>query len=182
MGDSITEGTLLELAKAVGEHVAMEEIVASIETDKVTVEVRSPAEGTITAFFAKPDDNVLVGADFMEIDVGASGGAVVSPTPVAAAPTASAAPTTSASAAAPPSRRPHPSGRASLITFPSRGELALAAAKAPIPAAAPSTPPPAPPTRPSAAIADELPARFRKRLISEEEMECIDMGGAGFTF
>ena len=73
MGDSISEGTLLELTKAIGDHVAMEEVIAQIETDKVTVEVRSPAEGKITAFYAQPDDNVLVGADLLEIDVGVAG-------------------------------------------------------------------------------------------------------------
>ena len=34
MGDSISEGTLLEITKKVGDHVAMEEIIAQIETDK----------------------------------------------------------------------------------------------------------------------------------------------------
>ena len=47
MGDSISEGTLLELHKAVGDTVGMEEAVALVETDKVTVEVRSPAAGRI---------------------------------------------------------------------------------------------------------------------------------------
>ena len=35
MGDSITEGTLLELTKQVGEYVDNEEVVAVVETDKV---------------------------------------------------------------------------------------------------------------------------------------------------
>lgn len=36
MGDSITEGTLLKFTKNVGENVALDEIVAIIETDKVS--------------------------------------------------------------------------------------------------------------------------------------------------
>lgn len=73
MGDSITEGTLLSLHKKVGDYVAIEELLAMVETDKVTVEVRAPASGTIKALFYNPNDNVLVGADLVEIDVGAGG-------------------------------------------------------------------------------------------------------------
>lgn len=187
MGDSITEGTLLEVSKSVGDHVGMEEVIASIETDKVTVEVRSPAEGKITAIFSKPDENVLVGADFIEIDVGvagSAGGEVQTPPPSAAAET-TATDTANISAAAPSSRRTHPSGRSSLIGFPPRGALA-AMASAPSPAATPSAtaaPPAAAQAQTlSATSVDQLPERFRKLPISEEEMECIDMGGAGYLF
>ncbi|EOD26774.1 hypothetical protein EMIHUDRAFT_236437 [Emiliania huxleyi CCMP1516] len=48
MGDSISEGTVLELSKQVGDYVALEEVLVVVETDKVTVDVRSPAAGTIT--------------------------------------------------------------------------------------------------------------------------------------
>jgi 2-oxoglutarate dehydrogenase E2 component (dihydrolipoamide succinyltransferase) len=45
MGDSITEGTLQSWAKKVGETVAVDEVVAVIETDKVTTQ-RGPHRGT----------------------------------------------------------------------------------------------------------------------------------------
>ncbi|EOD33604.1 hypothetical protein EMIHUDRAFT_229561 [Emiliania huxleyi CCMP1516] len=47
MGDSISEGTILSIAKKPGDYVALEETVAEVETDKVTVEVKSPHAGTI---------------------------------------------------------------------------------------------------------------------------------------
>ena len=70
MGDSITEGTLLELMKKAGDYVAQEEVIGLVETDKVTVEVRAEAAGTITAMLVNVDDTVLVGSDMVEIDVG----------------------------------------------------------------------------------------------------------------
>ena len=125
MGDSITEGTILEFAKNVGDHVALEEMVASVETDKVTVEVRAPAAGTITKLFASVDDTVIVGTDFMEIDVGVGEASAAAP--------AAAAPSPAVAAAAPPpeaaastslagvyqfgrSTRNHPGGRPSLMS------------------------------------------------------------------
>lgn len=42
MGDSITEGSVYELAKEVGEFAEVDEIIAVIETDKVKVDIRSP--------------------------------------------------------------------------------------------------------------------------------------------
>ena len=124
MGDSITEGTILEFAKNVGDHVALEEMVASVETDKVTVEVRAPAAGTITKLFASVDDTVIVGTDFMEIDVGvgqasaAAPAAAASPAVAAAAPPPEAAASTSLTGVYQFGRstRNHPGGRPSLMS------------------------------------------------------------------
>ena len=123
MGDSITEGTILEFGKKVGEHVALEEMVASIETDKVTVELRAPAAGTITKLFASIDDTVIVGTDFMEIDVGVGEASATAPAAAAASPASVAAPPPEAAASASltgvyqfgRSMRNHPGGRKSLM-------------------------------------------------------------------
>ena len=48
LGESITEGTLAQWLKKPGEHVDADEAIASLETDKVTVDVPSPAAGVIT--------------------------------------------------------------------------------------------------------------------------------------
>ena len=48
MGDSITEGTVLEWVAGVGDYVAMDDVVVVIETDKVSVEVRTPIAGAIS--------------------------------------------------------------------------------------------------------------------------------------
>ena len=177
MGDSISEGTILELAKNVGDYVAMEEVVATVETDKVTVEIRSPAAGTVTAMLAQVDETVLVGSDLIEIDVGVG-------TATAAAPAADAAPASAPTPAAPPasvpqaaSARIHPGGAPSLIDFCRRG---AAPAEQAVPAAA-AAPPPAPTTKPVATQGEiwsyaELPARFRRAPLSAEEMEAVDTG------
>jgi len=75
MGDSITEGTVLELKKNVGDAVQLDEVVAILETDKVQVEVRAPDAGVLTQFFGKIEDTLNVGAPLFEIDTAATGGA-----------------------------------------------------------------------------------------------------------
>lgn len=66
MGDSITEGSVYELAKGtrltleVGEFAEVDEIIAVIETDKVKVDIRSPEQGVITKFHAELGDTVEV--------------------------------------------------------------------------------------------------------------------------
>ena len=52
--ESIVEGNVLSIAKKVGDYVAKEEMVAEIETDKVTIEAKSPEAGTITAMAPAP--------------------------------------------------------------------------------------------------------------------------------
>lgn len=83
MGDSISEGVLLEMVKNVGEFVEADEVVARIETDKVTVDILSQHSGVITKYFAEEGDTVEVGADFLEIDTDAKAPAGGAPTPAA---------------------------------------------------------------------------------------------------
>ena len=51
-----------------GEYVEADEVVARIETDKVTVDILSQHSGVIKKFFAEEGDTVEVGGDLMEID------------------------------------------------------------------------------------------------------------------
>lgn len=51
-----------------GEYVAADEVVARIETDKVTVDILSQHSGVITKYFAEEGDVVEVGGQLMEID------------------------------------------------------------------------------------------------------------------
>ena len=71
---------------AIGSYVNMDDVVAVIETDKVSVEVRAQAAGTLVEFSCEMDDVVEVGADFAEVDTDAKAGAA--PTPAAEAPKA----------------------------------------------------------------------------------------------
>jgi 2-oxoglutarate dehydrogenase E2 component (dihydrolipoamide succinyltransferase) len=72
LGESITEGTLAQWLKQPGEAVAADEPIASLETDKVTVEVPSPVAGVLAEQAVKEGDNVAVGALIARIDEGAS--------------------------------------------------------------------------------------------------------------
>src|ERR1700716_2118865 len=73
MGDSVTEGTVLEWHKQEGDAVAADETIVEISTDKVDAEVPAPAAGTITKIIAAEGDTVAVGAVLAEI---ATNGAV----------------------------------------------------------------------------------------------------------
>ncbi|HEX8842578.1 MAG TPA: 2-oxoglutarate dehydrogenase complex dihydrolipoyllysine-residue succinyltransferase [Sphingomicrobium sp.] len=84
LGESITEGTLAQWLKKPGEQVAEDEPIASLETDKVTVEVPSPSNGVLTEQLVKEGDTVAVGAVIARIDEKAAAGAASAPAKEAA--------------------------------------------------------------------------------------------------
>src|SRR5436190_19473215 len=71
MGESVTEGTVLEWRKQVGDHVEADEPIVDVSTDKVDAEVPAPASGTLTAINAEADETVAVGAVLGELSVDA---------------------------------------------------------------------------------------------------------------
>ena len=75
LGESITEGTLAQWLKKPGEAVAADEPIASLETDKVSVEVPSPIAGVLTEQLAGEGDTVAVGAVIARIDQSATASA-----------------------------------------------------------------------------------------------------------
>jgi 2-oxoglutarate dehydrogenase E1 component len=75
MGESVTEGTVLEWHKQEGDAVAEGETVVEVSTDKVDAEVPAPAGGTIARILAQPDETVQVGQVLAEITVGDRTGA-----------------------------------------------------------------------------------------------------------
>jgi 2-oxoglutarate dehydrogenase E2 component (dihydrolipoamide succinyltransferase) len=83
LGESITEGTLAQWLKKPGEAVAADEPIASLETDKVSVEVPSPVAGVLTEQLVSEGDNVEVGAVIARIDEKATAGSAVAPAPKA---------------------------------------------------------------------------------------------------
>ena len=85
LGESITEGTLAQWLKKPGEAVAADEPIASLETDKVSVEVPSPVAGVLAEQLVGEGDIVAVGAVIARIDEQAS--AAASPAQAAAAAT-----------------------------------------------------------------------------------------------
>jgi len=72
MGDSITEGTIVEWTAQVGQLVKEGDVVALIETDKVTVDIKAEVDGVVVAQYGSVDDNVEVGADLYQIDTDAT--------------------------------------------------------------------------------------------------------------
>ncbi|KAJ3365354.1 2-oxoglutarate dehydrogenase complex E2 component [Kappamyces sp. JEL0680] len=84
MGESITEGTLTQWHKKVGDWVDRDEQIATIETDKVwrrpaltqiDVQVNSPEPGKVLGLFAQEGDTVSVGGELFKIEVGGAAAA-----------------------------------------------------------------------------------------------------------
>src|SRR5690242_7584076 len=93
MGESVTEGTILEWHKQVGDTIEADEIIVEVSTDKVDAEVPSPASGTIVKIHFAEGDTVQVGAVLAEIaagegSAGSSNGGGASAPPSSEAPAA----------------------------------------------------------------------------------------------
>lgn len=91
LSESVSEGTLLEWKKKVGEAVARDEILIDIETDKVVLEVPSPQAGVLVEIVAQDGETVVADQVLARIDTAA----------IAAAEAPAAAPAEAAPAAAP---------------------------------------------------------------------------------
>ena len=83
LGESVTEATIGQWFKKVGDTVAADEPVVELETDKVTIEVPAPAAGVLEAITANPGDTVNVGALIGAIGAAGSSAAAAAPAAVA---------------------------------------------------------------------------------------------------
>jgi len=99
MGESVTEATVSKWFKKQGDAVKRDEPLLELETDKVTVEVPAPADGSIESISVKEGDTVQVGAVLGAIAEGAKGAAPAPAKP--AAPAKAPAPKAAAKAEAP---------------------------------------------------------------------------------
>ncbi|KAL2179405.1 uncharacterized protein P884DRAFT_194435 [Thermothelomyces heterothallicus CBS 202.75] len=70
MAESISEGTLKQWNKSIGDFVEQDEEIATIETDKIDVAVNAPEAGIIKEFLANEEDTVTVGQDLVRIELG----------------------------------------------------------------------------------------------------------------
>lgn len=77
MGVSVSEGTITRWLKQVGEHVAQDEPLLEISTDKVDTEVPSPGEGVLAEILVPEGETVAVGTVLARI--GAAGAAIAEP-------------------------------------------------------------------------------------------------------
>ncbi|MDQ3758913.1 MAG: E3 binding domain-containing protein, partial [Actinomycetota bacterium] len=71
MGISVSEGTILEWRKSVGDAVEADETICDVTTDKVDVEIPCPATGVLAKILAEPGQTLPVGEPIAEIDTGA---------------------------------------------------------------------------------------------------------------
>ena len=72
MGISVSEGTILEWRKGVGDAVEADETICDVTTDKVDVEIPCPATGVLARILAEPGETLAVGKPMAEIDTGAA--------------------------------------------------------------------------------------------------------------
>lgn len=115
LGESVTEATVATWFKKPGDSVAVDEMLCELETDKVTVEVPSPAAGVLAEIVAA--EGTTVGPNGLLAQIGEAG-AETAPAPAAA----------SAAPAAEPPADPQPAAKP--------GKAAAAAAQPAPPAAA----------------------------------------------
>jgi 2-oxoglutarate decarboxylase len=157
MGESVTEGTISRWLKAVGDSVTEGESLVEVTTDKVDVEVPSPAAGTLETIVAQEGDTVTVGATLATIAAGAASGAAAEGkgAPAAATPAAS-----NGSGTAPAPDQPQPGGE---------------------PSAAEVEQPPAPPAQPAATVAASPLARRRAALQGVDLASVPGSGPAGLV-
>ena len=69
MGESITEGTVLEWKKSIGDTITLDETLLEISTDKVDSEIPSPAGGILTEILFNVNDVVEVGTVIARIGI-----------------------------------------------------------------------------------------------------------------
>eukprot|EP00979_Chaetoceros_neogracilis_P001593 scaffold277_cov215-Chaetoceros_neogracile.AAC.2 len=133
MGDSITEGTIVDLPVAPGDYVYADEVVVVLETDKVSVDVRAQESGGIVEILGDIDDVVEVGSPLFRIDTDAAVPEDAAPAPAKEEATES---------------EPAPAVAAPTPTAPPAAAAAAKAA-APTPPPKTATPPPPPSTVPT---------------------------------
>ena len=163
LGESVTEGTITKWFKQVGDHVAEDETLFEVSTDKVDSEVPSPSAGYITEIKVPEGETVDVGTVLLVLADSPAGGAPAADAPAPAA----EAPATEAPAPAPEPPAP---------------------VAAPAPVAEAPTPPPAPALAPAPAPAaapegsgagGQLLSPLVRRRIEENGLDATAIPGTG---
>ena len=156
LGETVTEGTITQWFKSVGDTVAEDEPLFEVSTDKVDTEVPSPVSGTLTEIRVEEGDTVDVGTVIAVVG-DASGAAPADP---AAQPAAAPAAQPAAAPAAQPAAAPAPVAQ---------------------PAAAAAPAPPAPVAEPTIAKAGDnrLLSPVVRRLVNENGLNPDSIAGTG---
>jgi len=115
LGESVSEATIGQWLKQPGEAVAADEPIASLETDKVAIDVMAPQAGVMGQHIAKEGDTVVVGALITTIEDGT--GAAAAPKAAASAPSPTPSPAPAAAPApAPAAATDDASGGSSVLS------------------------------------------------------------------
>ncbi|MGB7015815.1 MAG: lipoyl domain-containing protein, partial [Candidatus Cybelea sp.] len=75
MGESVTEGSIVEWLRNVGDFVTEGDPLVEVTTDKVDVEVPATVSGVVTKISAREGETVSIGADLAQIDTSKRNGA-----------------------------------------------------------------------------------------------------------
>ncbi|MBO9038736.1 dihydrolipoamide acetyltransferase family protein [Curtobacterium flaccumfaciens] len=147
VGEGLTEAEIVQWRVAIGDEIAVDQVLVEIETAKSLVELPSPFAGTVTGLLVSEGDTVEVGKPIIRVDSDASvasGAALTQPAgqpveqPGGAAPVAETAPVSPVVAATPPA--PAAPSAPVAQTPPAPARAAAPAPVAPAPAAAPVQP------------------------------------------
>jgi 2-oxoglutarate dehydrogenase E2 component (dihydrolipoamide succinyltransferase) len=123
LGESVSEGTVTRWLKSEGDHVAMDEPLLEVSTDKVDTEIPSPVAGILQKIVVGIDQTVPVGAELAIIaDSAAQASAPAPAAPVAAAPVAPVVAAPVAVVTPPPAAPAANSSAGTIITMPALGE------------------------------------------------------------
>jgi pyruvate dehydrogenase E2 component (dihydrolipoamide acetyltransferase) len=169
LGETVTEGTITQWFKAVGDTVAEDEPLFEVSTDKVDTEVPSPVSGTLTEIRVEEGETVEVGTVIAVVgDAGAAPAAAPAAEPAAAPAPAAPAP------AAPAPAAPAPAAPAPAAPAPAAPAPAPAA-----PAPAPDAPAPAPDAPTAQAGDNRLLSPVVRRLVKQNGLNPDSIPGTG---
>ena len=118
LGESVTEGTVTRWLKAEGDHVALDEPLLEVSTDKVDTEIPSPAAGVLQKILVAVDSVAPVGAELAIIADSAN----VASTPAAPVATPAAPQAAPVQAAPVQAAAPQVSGSGTSVVMPALGE------------------------------------------------------------
>ncbi|GAX79687.1 hypothetical protein CEUSTIGMA_g7128.t1 [Chlamydomonas eustigma] len=121
MGDSISEGAISAILKEEGASVKMDDVIVQIETDKVTIDVKSTEDGVIQRLLVKSGAIVKPGQVVASVSkVGAPSTGPKTDSPSTSAPVVPSAPAVGAVSALSHTKPSHQAGRIPGIHFPTR--------------------------------------------------------------
>ena len=155
VGESVVEGTIGKWLKKPGDRIERYEPLVEVVTDKVTMEVPSPVDGSLLKILAEEGQTIPMGAPIAEVET--EGGPALAE-PAAVTPSATEVPAASAAAPAPPAEpvaAPAEAPPVSRIGYLNTSATMIG----PTGGGAGDDSPPAPPPEPAAALAASLAAQ-----------------------